>query len=185
MTCPREGKLPLLGTGTHCWVRKWCKAKGAGVDQLKVWRAFQTVITVHMSAQALEHPSDLTYLSSHHPPCYALAHRKVQDNSAEAELTGSSRITCKEMRKCHVVFSVLLIGVGLALRLSTLLTSSIVGQNSDNHYNNENNPVKLPFILKAQLIFKCQISTEIPCENKLPSLVCVTENTLTEKVLPS
>lgn len=49
----------------------------------------QTVITVRRSALALEHPPGLTYLSSHHPPYYSLASRKVQDSSSEArELQG-------------------------------------------------------------------------------------------------
>lgn len=108
----------------------------------------------------------------------------VHDSSSEAELIGSSRITCEEiMGKCSVVFSFLL--KMLTLMLSMLLASSIMRQNSGNHYNNHKYLVKLPFIPKTQLIFKCQSSTEIHWENKCPTLVCVTENILAEKVLSS
>lgn len=62
-----------------------------------------------------------------------------------------------------------------------LLASPIMRQTNDNHYK-DSYPVKLPFVPKAQLIFKCQTS-EIHWENKCLTLFCVTENILTEKVL--
>lgn len=51
-----------------------------------------------------------------------------------------------------MVSSFLFMEIGLAVILS-LQASSITRLNSDNHYSNENDAVKFPFVLEEQLIF--------------------------------
>lgn len=111
------------------------------------------MISVRGSTWALEHPSGLTDFSS--SPYYALPNgfssRKVQGSSrSEGKLTGKSWIACRQAGKCGVVSCFLTTGVGLTLVLSTVLACSFIKQNSDN-YCNDNYPVKLPFISKAQV----------------------------------